>query len=471
MIARTVSVFLVSIALTGAVFAAETLPPGERADVSPSPLDALAAAATSTDPAASGDAIAKLRSIGPDGLAALTHHYGDAIARHRADPADIGLWKNPGWPAISAALDKVAALKDAWAADLYWYTDLGQAKNAAAAKGRPILTLRLLGTLDSDLSCANSRFFRTALYANRDVAAYLRDHYVLHWQSVRPVPTVTIDFGDGRVVKRTITGNSIHYILASDGTVIDGLPGLYGPAAFLRHVTAAAELASRLDRTADRYARQAMLANWHFEASANAARSFAADLRAVGDDSSNLAATMAPVGMQLAAATPKGGEQPRNFPRAAQAAPRAFAKTVGESKLVAAVAPPGDASAKATVEDAWTRIAARHADDARLDAGGRSVVAAKSPRLARSPDAGTAADPLAKLVAAFEQSMAIDTVRNEYTFHRTIHGWLGGAEKVPTVDALNDRVYAELFLTPKADPWLGLLPADTYTGIEDDGGR
>ena len=37
------------------------------------------------------------------------------------------------------------------------------------------------------------------------------------------------------------------------------------------------------------------------------------------------------------------------------------------------------------------------------------------------------------------------------------------------VNALNERVYAELFLTPSSDPWLGLLPPDTYTALENDG--
>ncbi len=55
---------------------------------------------------------------------------------------------------------------------------------------------------------------------------------MLHWQSVRPVPRVTIDFGDGRKLERTLTGNSAHYVLASDGTPLDVLPGLYSPLAF-----------------------------------------------------------------------------------------------------------------------------------------------------------------------------------------------------------------------------------------------
>ena len=62
--------------------------------------------------------------------------------------------------------------------------------------------LRLLGNLDEEYSCANSRFFRTTLYANAEVSRYLHDHFILHWKSVRPVPRITVDFGDGRKIER-----------------------------------------------------------------------------------------------------------------------------------------------------------------------------------------------------------------------------------------------------------------------------
>ena len=117
---------------------------------------------------------------------------------------------------VSAALGTVAQQKNSYVAGLYWHTDLESAKKASAASGKPILSLRLLGKLTDEFSCANSRFFRTVLYSNADVSSYLRESYVLHWQSVRPVPTVTIDFGDGRKLERTLTGNSIHYILDAE---------------------------------------------------------------------------------------------------------------------------------------------------------------------------------------------------------------------------------------------------------------
>jgi len=36
------------------------------------------------------------------------------------------------------------------------------------------------------------------------------------------------------------------------------------------------------------------------------------------------------------------------------------------------------------------------------------------------------------MVRTFERSMAEDTVRNEYTFHRTIHTWLAAAAPRPS---------------------------------------
>ncbi len=146
--------------------------------------------ALSPDPAA---AIASLRDLGPPGL--------DAIVEHG----------QPG-PALRTAIDLVGAQRDN-VCGLYWYTDLDRARDAARAQAKPIVSLRLLGRLDEDLSCANSRFLRTAIYANEQIATVLKDRFILHWQSVRPVPRITIDFGDGRRIERTITGNSLHYLL------------------------------------------------------------------------------------------------------------------------------------------------------------------------------------------------------------------------------------------------------------------
>src|SRR5436309_870606 len=97
-------------------------------------------------------------------------------------------------------LDRVCAQKDTHTSLLYWHTELPAAMAEARRTARPILSLRLLGRLDEELSCANSRFFRKLLYPEGRINQRLRQDFVLHWQSVRPVPRVTIDFGDGRSI-------------------------------------------------------------------------------------------------------------------------------------------------------------------------------------------------------------------------------------------------------------------------------
>lgn len=133
----------------------------------------------------------------------------------------------------SRELDRVCAQKDAHTALLYWHTDLPSALADARASRRPIVSLRLLGRLDEELSCANSRFFRKLLYCEPQINRVLRDRFVLHWHTVRPVPRVTIDFGNGKKLERTLTGNSVHLVLDLDARPVDALPGLFSPDVFL----------------------------------------------------------------------------------------------------------------------------------------------------------------------------------------------------------------------------------------------
>ena len=145
-------------------------------------------------------------------------------------------------PELAAAIDREAAQKDAYKSGLFWYTDLSEAVTAAKASNKPILSLRLLGRLDEEMSCANSRFFRKTLYVDPAVIRVMKSQYILHWESVRPVPIIMIDYGNGTKVTRTLTGNSIHYLLSPDGRVIDGLPGLIDAATFERELGSFAKL-------------------------------------------------------------------------------------------------------------------------------------------------------------------------------------------------------------------------------------
>src|SRR5437588_11779282 len=67
---------------------------------------------------------------------------------------------------MRATIDEVCQQFDCVESGLYWYTDLDAARAEARRTGRPILSLRLLGKLNQEMSCANSRYFRTILYSN-----------------------------------------------------------------------------------------------------------------------------------------------------------------------------------------------------------------------------------------------------------------------------------------------------------------
>lgn len=144
----------------------------------------------------------------------------------------------------SPSLDAVCAQRDAHTSLLYWFTDLDAAIAQARRAARPILSLRLLGRLDEERSCANSRFFRKLLYVDPAINRVLRERFVLHWQSVRPVPKVTIDFGGGKTLTKTLTGNSTHLVLDSSGRPVDALPGLFSAQVFAQLLVRAHALAA-----------------------------------------------------------------------------------------------------------------------------------------------------------------------------------------------------------------------------------
>lgn len=408
----------------------------------------------------SQSAIAKLRTQGPSGLQAFLDAYGDklqlgatdisATTTSQKNPPSSGDWQRPAQTlhatSVHKALDAICQQRDCYASRLYWYTDLEQAKTAAKATGKPILSLRLLGRLDEELSCANSRFFRIVLYPNAEVSKVLRDRFILHWQSVRPVPKVTIDFGDGRKMETTVTGNSIHYILDSEGRPIDALPGLYGPQAFLQKL-AQAEQAVKDYTKRTGAEREDFLRQYHRDRLAAIQANWAADLSKLGISSP-------PVLVKI----PNLSDNP---PTAQEAARIAISKTRVENPIITSIFSAASGNQKAltaaTDEAIWGKIAQLHATQARLDNNSQALMRRKNPAL-QTP-----------VIQKFQESIALDTVRNEYQLHSQLHQWFIRGIGTNNVDNLNEQVYKELFLTPKSDPWLGLFPRNAYTAIENDG--
>jgi hypothetical protein len=385
-------------------------------------------------------AIEELRALGPTGMQTLMKQYDDQIALHIANPTVAA---TPEWERITTALDAVSQQRNSYLSGLYWYTDINQAKKVSAETGKPILSLRLLGKLTDELSCANSRFFRTVLYANEEVSEILRDRFVLHWQTFRQVPIITIDFGDGRKIERTITGNSIHYVLDSEGKVLEAFPGVYGPQAFAKNLNDVDTLFVKLKGKSG--VEKTVLQNDYYRAHANAISV-----------------------AWLADVTKTGGKRPDgvsvdvdNKGEAVRIMPLAVTKALTEGPTLRAMSSGAEALGRITDEETWNKIAALHSAEAALDQRSISLMKKQNPELSNKA--------FAHLLSVFQRSIALDTVRNEYRMHSQLLTWLTNNKMRGDVDKFNERVYAELFKTPKTDPWLGLLMPDAYTAIENGG--
>jgi len=410
------------------------------------PAEKLARKAVSENTAESNAAIEELRSLGPAGLNTLMARYADEIKRHVDDPQ---LKPDADWQRITKALDTVSGQKNSYMSGLYWYTDLNEAKKASQESGKPILSLRLLGKLTDELSCANSRFFRTVLYANTDVSAVLRDRFVLHWQSVRPAPVITVDFGDGRKLQRTITGNSIHYVLDASGQPIEALPGLYGPKVFLQALTDAEGL-FKLLAGKNEWDRKVLAGNYVRKQLNTISVKWYEDITKTGGDTRNLVIN----GLKVL-------RGPSGEIGAVYAAPLAITKMFTEAQMLREMVGASQMLASFTDEAQWRKIGQLHLAEGTID--DRSIA------LMRRQNSSLSDQEFAAMLQKFQESIALDTVRNEYLLHTKIYPWLWNDPNRTNLEKFNDKVYAEVFLTPGTDPWLGLLTKDVYVGIDDSG--
>jgi hypothetical protein len=387
--------------------------------------------------------VAALRAAGPAGLDELLVRY------DRASPAEQA--------ALADDVDAVAGQRYATVSRLYWYTELDRAEAAAHAMHRPILALRMLGDLRADLSCANSRLFRATLYANAEVAALLREHFVLYWSSERAVPVVTIDYGDGRKLVRTTTGNSVHYVLDEQGHVLDALPGLYAPKVFRAELAASLALADQVRGQPDAERVRATVAHHAapIAAAERAGRGAGNLLVEPGGEDATDARARALLAAQRATITKATVEvpqlvqiglmSPRDVPR-----DDATWAAIGQ-RIWGTVARPSPAPAPAP---------------ALLDAQSLALVA-------RLHDAGPAeqrATPseLAAVIARLEQHILADTALDQFVLRQQIRKHIVAAAETE-LTALNAWVYSEVFVTPRTDPWLGLLPRTEFTGVPGDG--
>jgi hypothetical protein len=122
-----------------------------------------------------------------------------------------------------------------------------------------------------------------------------------------------------------------------------------------------------------------------------------------------------------------------------------------------------EALGKVTDEAAWKKIAQLHASDAVLDSRSLALIRRQNPALSDKE--------FAAMVQKFQESIALDTVRNDYLLKPKLYAWFFSDPSRTNLEKFNEKVYAELFLTPSSDPWLGLFAKDVYVGVDNGGVR
>lgn len=436
-----------------------------------------AQAATPDDTIASLDA-ASLRMRGPVALVELLARYDK-------------LKPGPERDALALTIDKVAQQRYATTSRLFWYTDIATAEAEATKQGKPILALRMLGDLADDWSCANSRLFRATLYANSEVSAFMRANFVLYWSSERDVPKVTIDMGDGRTIKTTITGNSAHYVLTPDGAVLDVLPGVYAPRPFRAELAKSLDLAKSV-AALDRDERRSAIVAHHQKAQTE----FAAKTTSLGF-----------VGYLPNLGYLASDETIRDAAWRAQRS--TMSKAVVEVPLLreisfaqVATLDKDNTPAWGAVGQAWWGERAtmkpvikknvRAGDAIEFDViGGQAPVVSIGARAAAGNPTAPLADVLdaasrvlvasifdaggqrsgegqrALMIRRLEMNVMADSALNEMQLRPQIRARLVQGEI--DFSKLNAFVYTEVFHTPKTDQWLGLAPRTDFTGLPGDG--
>jgi hypothetical protein len=231
--------------------------------------------------------------------------------------------------------------------------------------------------------------------SNVEVIKFLSNEVVPYWESIGPVPKVTIELGDGRVIKRTLGGNVVTYLLSSTGDVYDALPGVYTPEAYL----------SELNKTIDAIRSQMDLLSWHRQELSAAAKT----------------------------------EEMR----------MTMSKAVVESPLLNALgkgrSPQPVAKDSATAFQDYTSrledISKRAATVSEL----RSTIL-KNMQSNNPNEIGNAA-------------VEIDSANNLKLIRPAVHLLFSSYQKLPSVQQCRDQVYEDILHVPIHDPYLGLADA------------
>ena len=378
-------------------------------------------------------------------------------------------------------------------AKLFWFTDLEAAKKQAKTEKKPILSLRMLGNLSDEYSCANSRLFRVLFYADPKISTVLRQKFVLHWKSERPVPVVTIDMGDGRKIKRTLTGNSAHYLLAESGEVLDVLPGMTTPAAFANWLEDGQKLRANWKSAPDP---AKFLAHYHDQKLAQVWSGFSyVDARWVKRQI-EVTKSLNPL---------ENPDAPREIPIAEMAGRYYVSKIAMEGTVLDAMREFNSQPSALGMANDFNRDYRLNFSNLNpktepiLDEAAKNRIRALAPVVAQEveiplpPKNGLTSYPATQfdqipiqrvlkdrrpktktvsgfevLIAQLENDIQTDASAGQTRMLAPIHASFA-AGKQGDLETLNRKIYDRLFLTPQNDKWLGLSGQNTFVALQNGG--
>jgi hypothetical protein len=104
------------------------------------------------------------------------------------------------------------------------------------------------------------------LFSQPELAQLVSQRFEPAWTTLRPAPQVTIDFGGGRVVRRTLHGNVLTWICDPQGRALDAVPGVCTPEVYRARLDEALALYAQFAAKPERE-RNAAFRAWHAERS------------------------------------------------------------------------------------------------------------------------------------------------------------------------------------------------------------
>ena len=272
---------------------------------------------------------------------------------------------------------------------------------------------------------------------------FLQSEVVPSWEMVREAPKVTIDFGHGKKLERTLKGNTVLYLCTPDGKVLDAWPGVYTADDFLRQATNSLAELRKLNidpgKPLTNTEATALIA-WHHRAAAGYASRTDMPIRT----------TTSKMGVESPILKLLG--QPVDPPRG----PYAYGLARQNAAQQTSPNPPPTAD-QSRMRMLFARYVARlhDASEDPMDASRATVVATGEVAPNLSPE------ELGRI------AVQKDSSNNSFYVRPAVHLWIASLDAIPTPQTAKLDVFKTILHVPIDDPYLGLadvLPPGTPKG-------